>query len=218
MRNKFDAQLSLLNGELTEMGILIESAIANAVKALTDTDNDFAKNTFEYEKEINRKEKDIETLCFKLLLQQQPVARDLRIISAALKMITDMERIGDQAYDIAEITLHSKGKSIEHIEEMAKKAIEMVNMSVEAFVSKDVDIAEKVIKFDDEVDSLFETVKNDLIEIIRNNAEKSENAMDLIMIAKYLERIGDHAVNIAEWVIFGITGKHKEKVDKYCII
>ncbi len=208
MRNKFEAQLLRLSAELTEMGGLIESAIASAIKSLEENDRMAAEHTFLCEKEINQKEKDIESLCLKLLLQQQPVAGDLRKISAALKMITDMERIGDQAYDIAEIALTASGGIIGNIKEMAAETIQMVNTSVDAFVNTSINLAEEVIKNDDRVDELFELVKQDLTEIIRKDTENSGKTMDLLLIAKYLERIGDHAVNIAEWVEFSITGCH----------
>lgn len=213
MRSKFDRQLLLLNEELIKMGALIESAISNAVKSLTAQNKEFALSAIEYDKEVDQKEKDIETLCLKLLLQQQPVAKDLRLISAALKMITDMERIGDQAADISEIAIMTMGKpfvkNLEHIPQMAKSTISMVNTSIDAFVKRDLDLAYSVIKADDAVDNLFDIVKNDLIALIREDVKNGEGAMDLLMVAKYFERIGDHATNIAEWVMFSITGDHK---------
>lgn len=216
MRNKFDAQLAKLNNELIEMGTLIEDAINNATDALINQNVQLAKKVIEDENEIDEKEKEIESLCLKLLLQQQPVASDLRVISSALKMITDMERIGDHAEDISEITLCLKNdeyiKKLTHIPKMAKATIKMLNESIDAFVKKDLELAQSVIKYDDIVDELFCTIKNELIDLIREDAQKGEQAIDLIMIAKYFERIGDHAVNIAEWVLFTITGNHKNNI------
>lgn len=216
MRNKFDAQLAKLNNELIEMGTLIEDAINNATDALINQNVQLAKKVIEDENEIDEKEKEIESLCLKLLLQQQPVASDLRVISSALKMITDMERIGDHAEDISEITLCLKNdeyiKKLTHIPKMAKATIKMLNESIDAFVKKDLELAQSVIKYDDVVDELFCTIKKELIDLIREDAQKGEQAIDLIMIAKYFERIGDHAVNIAEWVLFTITGNHKNNI------
>lgn len=213
MRNKFDEQLAQLNNQLIEMGALIENAIDDATRALIHQDAPLAKKVIAGEREIDQKEKDIETLCLKLLLQQQPVAKDLRIISSALKMITDMERIGDHAEDISEITIFLAGKpyikKLIDIPKMGEATIKMLNESIDAFVKKDLELAYSVINYDDVVDDLFMIVRNDLIELIRQDAENGEQAIDLIMIAKYFERIGDHAVNIAEWVVFMLTGKHK---------
>lgn len=217
MRNKFDEQLKTLNDELTQMGFLVEKAIKNAVNALETGNDSLAEDAISFDREIDKKEKDIESLCLRLLLQQQPVARDLRQISAALKMITDMERIGDMASDIAEIekSYDQKDtkyvKELYHIPQMADAAIEMVNKSVEAYVKKDEQLAFKVIDSDDLVDNLFTSVKNDLIELIRKDPKSSDSSMDLLMVAKYFERIGDHATNIAEWVEFSVTGVHKEE-------
>ena len=212
MRSTFDKQLQTLNTQLIEMGGLIETAIASSVEALQKQDTEMAKKTIALDDFVNQKEKDIEALCLKLLLQQQPVAKDLRLISSALKMITDMERIGDQAADIAEISIYlsdqSYIKKIVHIPQMAEATMKMVTESIDAFVKKDLALAKKVIDDDDIVDNLFEIIKNDLIKLIGDNSANGGQAIDLMMIAKYLERIGDHAVNIAEWVIFSITGKH----------
>lgn len=212
MRSKFEEQLQTLNTMLIEMGALTELAITTAVDALKNQDRELAKKASFYENEIDQKEKDIEALCLKLLLQQQPVARDLRQISSALKMITDMERIGDQAEDIAEISVYLSDKTfikkLEHIPMMAEATKKMLTDSIDAFVKKDVELAIAVMLADDFVDDLFTTVKNDLIEMIGADKNNGEQAIDLIMIAKYLERIGDHAVNIAEWVYFAITGQH----------
>lgn len=211
MRSRFDTQLALLNRELIEMGALCEEAIALVSKAITESDKALAKKIAPIDSEIDRMEREIESMCLKLLLQQQPVAGDLRQISAALKMITDMERIGDQAEDIAEIImLPGEGNipSGEVLREMARATIGMVTESVDAYVKKDVSLAEKVIGDDDIVDGLFDTVKKDLIKKISEKSTDGEYAVDTLIIAKYFERIGDHAVNIAEWVIFSVTGKH----------
>ena len=213
MRNRFDEQLFELNRELIEMGSLCEEVIASAVVALRTGNMELARRVKENGSAIDQLERDIESRCMKLLLHQQPVARDLRQISAALKMITDMERIGDQAEDIAEIALHLNGHSIEDadlIKEMARETIAMVTNSVEAFVQKDVELAYKVIAQDDIVDDYFSKVKCGIISMIAENSANGEFALDLLMISKYFERIGDHATNIAEWVIYSVTGTHKE--------
>ena len=214
MRNRFDRQLEQLNNELIEMGSLIEQAIEMAVTALVNQDVELAKKAIEFDTEIDRQEKEIENLCLKLLLQQQPVAKDLRQISSALKMITDMERIGDQAADISEITITMSVepyiKKLEHIQAMAKETTIMVVESINAFVNKDIELAKKVINQDDVVDDLFQKIKTELIRLINENTENGTQATDLLMIGKYFERIGDHATNIAEWVIFSIIGRHLE--------
>ena len=213
MRNRFDEQLMQLNRELIEMGALCEEAIAMASESLLNNDRQLAAKVAPLDSEIDRKERTIESLCLKLLLQQQPVARDLRQISAALKMITDMERIGDQAEDIAEIIcsidVYPAGNS-GLLREMADAAIKMVTESVDAFVKNDIIIAKKVIQDDDIVDSYFDQIKQKLITDIAEDPGSGEYAIDILIIAKYFERIGDHAVNIAEWVIFSVTGEHKE--------
>jgi len=216
MRNRFNKQLELLNMELTTMGALCEDAISSATKALLDGNKQMIEKAIAAEVQIDQKERDIESLCMKLLLQQQPVASDLRIISSALKMISDMERIGDQASDIAEITKFVKSsdiKSISQIENMARATIRMVTDSIESFVKKDLKLAHSVMKYDDIVDGLFSEIKSELIAIITDGTESGESCMDLLMIAKYFERIGDHAVNIAEWVEFSITGKRVKDKD-----
>ena len=213
MRSHFDEQLALLNRELIEMGALCEEVIALASKALTDMDKKLADKVAPLDSEIDQKERTIESMCLKLLLQQQPVARDLRQISAALKMITDMERIGDQAEDIAEIIGFLDGHSPENdgiLRDMAVAVIQMVTESVDAYVKHDTALAQKVIADDDTVDDYFEQVKHKLIGSIAEIPDDGEYALDILMIAKYFERIGDHATNIAEWVIFSITGVHKE--------
>lgn len=214
MRNRFDRQLVQLNNELIEMGGMIEKAISDTVKALVNQDIELASNVKEYDEEIDHQEREIEQLCLKLLLQQQPVAKDLRLISAALKMITDMERIGDHATDISEITIElskeSYIKKLDHIQQMAKETMVMLVQSVEAFVNKDMDKARAVIVHDDVVDDLFNKVKAELIAMIHEDVNAGEQASDLLMAAKYFERIGDHATNISEWVIFSITGQHPD--------
>lgn len=212
MRNRFDEQLTLLNHNLIEMGALCENIIALAAKALLDGDASCAAQAIAIGGEIDRMEGEIESVCLKLLLHQQPVARDLRQISAALKMITDMERIGDQAEDIADITRYLGGRTGEEFEDirlMAETAIKMVTDSVDAYVKQDLEIAASVMAQDDIVDDCFRRVKKSLIQMIAADANDGEYAMDLLMIAKYFERIGDHAVNVAEWVEFSITGAHK---------
>lgn len=214
MRNKFDKQLDKMNGMLEEMGELCAQAIYNASKALKDRESGIAKVIVDEDEEIDHMEKEVERLCLKLLLQQQPVAKDLRQISSALKMITDMERIGDQAADIARIILKSEitdHREIAKIQEMADKTSKMVKNSITAFINKDLEMTKKVIESDEQVNILFKEIKNSLVELIVKSKEHSSEAIDLIMIAKYLERIGDHATNIAEWVEFSITGVHHIK-------
>ncbi|MDO4564166.1 MAG: phosphate signaling complex protein PhoU [Clostridia bacterium] len=212
MRNRFDAQLEQLNVELIEMGARCEEVISLAAKALIEGDAAIAGRVGPIDAEIDRMEREIENLCLRLLLQQQPVARDLRQISAALKMITDMERIGDQADDIAEIIGFLNGHSAAdcaYIGEMANETKRMVTGSVDAYVKRDLELAVRVMEQDDVVDALFQSVKASLIEMIREKPEEGVYALDLLMIAKYFERIGDHAVNIAEWVEFSLTGVHR---------
>ena len=207
MRNRFDRQLKTLNEKLTEMGMACEEVIALAATALTESDMEMAARVQGEDDEIDRLERDIESLCLKMLLQQQPVARDLRQISAALKMTTDMERIGDHAADISEIELMLENLptlSCAPIRQMATETSVMLIKSLEAFAQRDEEKANWVI---DVVDDLFDTVKSELIEAIRQNADNGEAATDLLMAAKYFERIGDHATNIAQWAIFSITGE-----------
>ena len=214
MRSRFDKQLAQLNNELIEMGALCEEIIALTSKALTEGDRPLARKAAPLDEEIDRKERTIENLCLKLLLQQQPVARDLRQISAALKMITDMERIGDQAENIAEIIAFlepSAAAGVPLMAEMARSVIRMVTESVDAFVKHDIILAEKVVGDDDVVDDCFNKIKQSLIRKIAADPQVGGCALDLMIIAKYYERIGDHAVNIAEWVIFSVTGVHKEE-------
>lgn len=212
MRRHYDEQLAQLNTELITMGALCEEAISAAVKYLIENDEALKEKVFEADSQIDQKERDIESLCMKLILQQQPVATDLRVISSALKMISDMERIGDQASDIAEIVCFVNRSSIGskvHIADMARATINMVTDSVESFVKKDINLANGVIRHDDTVDDLFIKIKNEIISGIKEGVGDAEGLIDLLMIAKYFERIGDHAENIAEWVIYSITGRHK---------
>ena len=213
MRNKFEEQLELLNEQMIKMGSLCESAIAAAAKALEDHDIAVAKNTVLLAGEIDQHEREIETMCLRLLLQQQPVARDLRQISAALKMVTDLERIGNQAAEICDIVLvmneHTVAQRSTHMAEMAKNTIHMVTESVSAYVERDLDRAQAVIEYDDVVDDLFQKVKHEMIAAIAADPTIGEEAVDAIMIAKYFERIGDHAAIMATWVKFSLTGVHE---------
>ena len=217
MRNRFEHQLTTLNNELITMGAMCEEAISAAAEYLLEDDKEKKETAYEAvydaDRQIDRKERDIEALCMRLLLQQQPVAKDLRTVSSALKMISDMERIGDQASDIAEIAGYissSELSSKTHIAKMAHATVKMVTESVESFVKKDIELAQSVIEHDDIVDGLFDEVKSELIEAIENGNNDAESLIDMVMIAKYFERIGDHAENIAEWVIYSITGTHNE--------
>lgn len=209
MRSKFDEQLEQLHKELIEMGALCENAIAMAAKALAEGNTKIAGKVPELSAEINRQERNIETMCMKLLLQQQPVAKDLRTISSALKMVTDMERIGDNSGDIAEIVTManiSPSDNTGHIQDMARATIKMVTDSIDAFVKRDVNLAKEVVAYDDVVDSYFDNIKTNLIAQFGNPKADGEKVLDLLMIAKYFERMGDHAAEIAKWVLFSITG------------
>ena len=212
MRSRFEEQLTVLNHSLIEMGAMVEEKISQVKDALMRQDAELARTLTEGDEVIDEKERAIEDICLRLLLQQQPVAKDLRLISSALKFITDMERIGDQAADIAEIVLYLADqayiKELIDLPKMAEATMKMVTGSIDAFVKKDLDLARQVIDSDDIVDDLFSTVKNDLIHHMLQSEKSAEQALDLLMIAKYFERIGDHAVNIAEWVYFSITGEH----------
>lgn len=209
MRSEFDGQLQSLHKELIEMGALCEKAIAMAAKALSEGNIKTADKVPELSAEIDRKERDIEAMCMKLLLQQQPVAKDLRMISSALKMVTDMERIGDNSGDIAEIVTMANitaSDNTEHIQNMARATIKMVTDSIDAFVKRDIDLANAVISYDDVVDGFFDEIKTDLIRQFGSPESNGEKVLDLLMIAKYFERMGDHAAEIAKWVLFSITG------------
>ena len=212
MRNRFDQQLRLLHLEMVKLGALCETAISAAAKALLEQDEEMARKASATEEEIDLREREIEKLCLDLLLRQQPVARDLRTISAALKMLSDLERIGDQAADIADLTpftgvIPNIGR--EHIAQMARTAVRMVTDSMDAFVHVDLEMAAAVVAADDGMDDLFCRVKEDLSQLIKTGQADADQVLDLLMVAKYFERIGDHAVNVAEWVQFSITGdKH----------
>ena len=208
MRRRFDEQLEQLNQEMLQMGTMVENSIQKAIEALLRQDTTLAQSVMEFDSQVDQKQKEIESICFTLLMQQQPVASDLRVISAALKMVTDMERIGDHAADISEMTLHLAHepyiKNLEHISKMASETMWMLIQSIEAYVEKDVKKATDVIAHDDIVDELFAQTKQELIELIHKDKNNGEQATDLLMVAKYFERIGDHATNLAEWVIFSI--------------
>jgi len=214
MRSQFEKQLSELNDALIEMGETVKKAIADADKALFKQDTALARKIMEEDVRIDGQEKEIESLCLRLLLQQHPVAGDLRFVAAALKVTTDLERIGDHAADISEYAIALSGqkyiKELVDIPKMAKATAKMASESIEAFVRKDIEAAKKVIADDEEVDVLFKKVKADLTRLIKKNADNCDQAADLLMIAKYFERIGDHATNIAEWLIFLLTGTHKD--------
>ena len=213
MRMHFDQQLEELNLELIKMGALCERAIRRAADQLLNEKENEVQAVERIEDEINHKERDIENLCMKLLLQQQPVARDLRMISSALKMISDMERIGDQAQDIADMSRFVKVQEIAHkmnIGKMAEATIKMVTESIDSFVKKDLDSAAAVVKYDNVVDDLFLRVKTELPKLLQQDPQNAEYYIDLIMVAKHFERIGDHAENIAQWVEYSITGTHDE--------
>ena len=213
MREYFDIELANLNNQLIGMGTLVESAIKNAVEIIANNSAELLDKAREQEELINTSERKIQNHCIRLLLHQAPVAHDLREVSSALKMITDLERIGDQAIDIAEVSQYIKSRNnvinVTHIDEMANQASKMVTLAIDAFVKKDFDLAKKVGQSDDVIDELFDKVKKETVEIIQRDKALGEEAIDLMMIAKYLERIGDHAVNIAEWVAFSITGSRE---------
>lgn len=215
MRARYDEQLTEMNNALIKMGTYIEHAIAMAAKALLEQDTALAREAIAFDSEIDDMEREIERICLSLFLHQQPIAGDLRLVSTALKMITDMERIGDHAADISEITLRLSDQvyiqKLDHVRQMAQETIKMVTDSIDAYVKRDIALADAVIKADDKVDALFNTVKSDLLQLIYEDRSNGEQALDLLMVAKYFERIGDHAVNIGEWVIFSITGEHKHR-------
>lgn len=218
MRNLLVRGLEQINNDLIEMGTLIEIAIKRAITALRTRDIKLAKSVSKYQKQVDEMEKHIERAALQILVSQQPVARDMRLVSSSLKLITDMQRIADQASNIAEITIQLAGspyvKSPQRIVEMSEKTIDMVNNSIDAFVNRNKTLAEEVILADDEVDALFVVVRDELINLINEDKRNGEQAIDLIMIAKYLERISDHAVNICRWVIFFITGEHLEVIEE----
>lgn len=213
MREYFDLELANLNNQLVGMGTLVEGAIKNAVEIIANNSKEFLDKAREQEELINTSERKIQNHCIRLLLHQAPVAHDLREVSSALKIITDLERIGDQAIDIAEVSQYIKSRNnvvnVTHIDEMASEASKMVTLAVDAFVKKDFDLAKTVSKRDDVIDELFNKVKEETVDIIRRDKALGAEAIDLMLIAKYLERIGDHAVNIAEWIAFSITGSRE---------
>ncbi len=217
MRLKFDEQLRQLNSEMTLMGNMIEKAIQQSIEAFFNKDVDTARKIMKEDELVDQEQKKIENICFQLLIQQQPVARDLRTITAAMKMVTDMERIGDHAADISELTIMLAESpylaDAEHIRKMSGETIVMLLQAVEAYVERDMEKAREVIKHDDIVDALFVTVKTDLIEVMQKKPEYAEYAADLLLVNKYLERIGDHATNIAEWVIFSLDAHPVEEAD-----
>lgn len=211
MRKHFDDQIAQLGEQMIAMGALVENTIERAIRALQTDDLAEAAAIRDGDHVVDEKEREVEAMCIHMLLQQQPVARDLRNISAALKMITDMERIGDQASDICEIATmgHLRSPRPAHFSSMAQAAISMVHRAIDAYVRKDIELAQQVMLSDDIVDALFNDVKADLISGLHEHPDRTEECLDLLMIAKYLERIGDHAVNIAEWVVYAITGLYK---------
>ncbi|MGN0476580.1 MAG: phosphate signaling complex protein PhoU [Ruminococcus sp.] len=218
MRDKFAKQLDDLYVSVKDMGILCEKAIEKAAKTILSNDSNeenyvaLVKEVDNYEKEVDQKEREVENLCMRLLLHQQPVASDLRTVSSALKLISDMERIGDQASDITELSKYIRNCSLHHklhLSEMFSETISLVKKSVDSFSNHDLDKAKEAIEGDDKIDGLFNKVKAELISIIKEDTD-AELCIDLLMVAKYLERIGDHAVNIAEWVVYSIEGVHKD--------
>ena len=215
MKNRFDEQVDILNAQMIEMGAMIETTIENACDALQTANLPKAREIMEADSIVDRKEREIESLCLRMLLTRQPVAHDLRVVSSALKMITDMERIGDHAADISEIVTFmdfSAAMQPEHFGAMSRAAIEMVHRAIDAYVRQDVQLARAVIASDDTVDELFVDVKKELIELLKADSSRGSEALDLLMIAKYFERIGDHATNIAEWVEYSVTGIYKGEV------
>ena len=214
MRSRFDEQLRELNKEMIDMGRMIVQSIAMAIEALTDKDDILAKRIMERDDQVDHAQKKIENICFNLLIQQQPVARDLRTVTAAMKMVTDMERIGDHAADISEMTIlmgkESPIDKFQHINKMASETVIMLNHSIEAYVERNKEKAKEVIEHDNVVDQLFDEVKKDIINLIQKGSGDGEEALDLLMVAKYFERIGDHATNIAEWVIYSLKKTEDE--------
>ncbi|MCL1848053.1 MAG: phosphate signaling complex protein PhoU [Coriobacteriia bacterium] len=210
----FDEQLAELNDALIEMGMVVERAIMDASKALIEQDSKLAKEIIALDDEIDQREREIESLCLRIMLQRHPIASDLRLVSSVMKIATDLERIGDHASDISGLVVvlsHKQySRQLEHIPHMAEATMKMVVKSIDAFVNKDLELANEVIADDDLIDSLFETVKGELVEQIRNDRDNSDQAINLVMVAKYFERIGDHTTNIAEWVVFSLTGIHKD--------
>ena len=220
MREYYDLQLNDLNNQIVEMGGLVEKSVAYSAMTLVESDIEKIKKVSEYERAINRKEKEIESLCVNLIMHNQPVAKELRFISAVLKLVTDLERIGDHAEDIAEIArfISSQEPQLDKsvFSEIAKTAVDMVNIGVDAFVKRDLRLAQKVAEMDNTVDRLFVEIREKLVSGLKSGEYESAPALDLFLATKYFERIGDHAVNIAEWVIYSLTGK-LENLDDYGI-
>ncbi len=214
-RRSFESDLELLNVEMIKMSAMVEHAIENAITAFKNQDGRLAKAIIEGDRDINEAEKQIEAKCLSLILRQQPVARDLRSVSTALKMVTDIERIGDHAADIAEIVRTMEGEHIfemvEHIPAMADVAVEMVHNAVKAFVEQNLQLVRYVTEEDDVMDSLFDRTKSEVVEILKEGRDNMDLGVDFLMISKYFERIGDHAVNICEWVEFGMTGEYQKQ-------
>lgn len=217
MRTKFDRQLHKLNEEMIQMGTTIEESIGASIEALVKKDTELAKKIAKQDSVVDHMQREIENICFNLLIQQQPVARDLRTITAAMKMVTDMERIGDHAADISEIVILLGGnyekEKMESIVEMATEAMDMLIKSVDAYIRKDEPLAKWVIDHDDVVDALFVKIKEELVESIRKDSSLGELEIDMLMVAKYLERIADHATNIAEWVLYALDNRGEEVMD-----
>lgn len=220
MREYYDLQLNDLNNRIVEMGGLVEKSVAYSAMTLVESDIEKIKKVSEYERAINRKEKEIESLCVNLIMHNQPVAKDLRFISAVLKLVTDLERIGDHAEDIAEIArfISSQTPQLDKrvFSEIAKTAVDMVNIGVDAFVKRDLRLAQKVAEMDNTVDRLFVEIREKLVSGLKSGEYESAPVLDLFLATKYFERIGDHAVNIAEWVIYSLTGR-LENLDDYGI-
>lgn len=212
-RINYEHELNLLNDDIKEMGHMVEVSIEQCFIAFEDQDFEKAEDIIKGDRTINDLERSIEARCLSLILRQQPVAGDLRVVSSALKVVTDLERIGDHASDIAELILRIKGEHVyhvvRHIPAMASAAREMVRSSIEAFIAQDLDTAKLVEKQDDVVDDLFGKVKDDVIALLQMSTEHADQCIDLLMVAKYLERIGDHAVNVCEWTEFAKTGALK---------
>lgn len=212
MYNRLDKELSILHHEIVEFGALCELAVSNATLALENNDKDTAQSVFDLEILTNKHEREVESLCLKILLKHQPVARDLRILSSTLKMITDLERIADQARDIAEISLIMNFSPLSKtLKSMASSTLKMVTDSVDCYISQIENDCKKVIEFDNVVDNLYEQIQKEVLEIVSKNTSKTLEGMYILMIAKYFEKIADHATNIAQWVNFSITGLHKEE-------
>jgi phosphate transport system protein len=215
MRNRFDQELKKLHDDLVQMGNFIEKTMDKTMSAFRTNDYALAREVYDNDDIADELEIKVERRSLRILLSQQPVARDLRTISTALKMITDMERICDQARNIAEIVLRFEGKEFkktDDILQMSEKCVIMVNKSIDAFINDNIESANEVEKMDDEIDAFFKSIHDNMAALVTQNPGCVEQAIDVVMMAKYLERIGDHAVNISEWVVFNITGEHKHRL------